>query len=172
MARRDPSSRAASRDWPLALCVALVAALFLPSCNPFHQVGPEDPTPVVSPALVDVAVEYWPVQPCRTAIQCADPVVFYGSWMRPGGQFDMTLVAATGVWRGVAYDVPVNFPPRGAAYEVHVYDPRLKAHGSKGITALTLVVGGEQLRQVLDEGSPQARGDVYIDVNGQGHNPF
>jgi hypothetical protein len=154
------------------LCLALAAAFFLPSCNPFHQVGPEDPTPVVLPAVVDVAVEYWPVQPCRTAIQCGDPVVFYGSWMRPGGQFDLQLVAATGVWRGVANGVPVNFPPVAAAYEVHVYDPRLKSHGSKGATAITLIVGGEQLRQLADEGTPRARGGVYIDANGQGHNPF
>ncbi len=149
--------------------LALGVALALPGC--LHLIGPEDPVPAERPALVDVTVEYRQLGDCPAGSDCA-PVVFYGSWMRAGGEFSLERAAATRVWRGTAVGVPVNFPPQGQPYSVYVFDPLLSEGSSRGITAMRLVVGGEILQAHLAEGTPTARALVYIDPDGHGRNSF
>lgn len=150
-----------------------VAGLLTASCYDFHLVGPEDPEPYSPPDLVTVTIEYHQPAECLAAPErCDEKVVFWGSWMVPGRDFSLEKDAGGRIWRGAAYAVPVNFPPRGAPYDVRVVDPYLFDSGSNGMTALRLSVGGELIRMQAGEGTPQAHGVVYIDSNGQGRNPF
>jgi hypothetical protein len=149
-----------------------VAGLLTASCFNFHSVGTE-PDPYSPPSLVSVTIEYHQPPECLAAAdRCDGKVVFWGSWMVPGGEFSLAKDTGGHIWRGVAYAVPVNFPPRGDPYGVRVVDPYLYDSGSAGMTAERLAVGGEVLRWRTGEGTLDAHGLVYIDSNGQGRNPF
>jgi hypothetical protein len=142
-------------------------------CLEFRGVGPEDVTPEQPPRLVTVTIEYRQANVCQNAgVACTHPVVFFASWMRPGTEFNLTPDPDTFVYRGVAVDVPVNFPPRGEAYRVKVFDPYLSGTPSGGFEAMRLKIGGEALVSFGDLNTPTAHANVYIDENGIGHNPF
>ena len=60
-------------------------------CYDFHLTGPEDPAPSARPQLVSVTIEYRQPNGCVNSVgRCDDPVVFFGSWMRPGEEFRLT----------------------------------------------------------------------------------
>jgi hypothetical protein len=120
-----------------------------------------------------VTVEY--VQPgacLNSANRCADPVVFFGSWMRPGQEATLQPVAGRYVWTGNVPAVPVNFPPLEEPYLVRVFDPYLLDTPSGGVTAARLRVGGQLLTSFDWLGTPSESGRVYVDDNGVGHNPY
>jgi len=142
-------------------------------CYQFHLVGPSQPDPVTPPQSVSVTVEYRQPHLCAPdSSDCQAAVLFSGSWMDRAAAFSLTRVGTTDAWRGTAYAVPVNFPPRGAAYSVQIYDPLLKDDSSQGRTAQRLVIGGETVRSVADENTPQAHGFVYVDAEGRGRNVY
>jgi hypothetical protein len=147
-----------------------LAALLSSACLSF--VGPEDPEPLQPPQVVDVTVEYEQLGDCPSGSDCQGPVVFYATWMRTGGEFSLERVASSRVWRGTAIGVPVNFPPQGEPYRVHVFDPLLHDTSCQGITAMRLVIGGEILRSHFGEGTPKAHALVYIDPTARGRNDF
>jgi hypothetical protein len=152
--------------------LALLGALLAGGCF-FEKSGPDGPSPVSVTRQVVVTVEY--VQPglcLNSANRCADPVVFFGSWMRPGQEFALTPVPGTFNWSGRASSVPANFPPSDEPYLVRVYDPYLLDTASGGVTAARLRIGGQMLVDVEAVGTPAESGRVYIDDNGVGHTPF
>jgi hypothetical protein len=152
------------------MLVAACAALS--SCFDFHLTGPEDPSPVPSPRLVDVTIEYRQPSAClNTTRSCEGDVIFYASWMRPGTSFPLTPDIGNHTYRGVAQAVPVNFPPRDFPYDVMVDDPYLRETATRGVTASRLRVGGEALIKIVNAGTDQERALVYIDENGFGRNP-
>jgi hypothetical protein len=155
-------------------CSVLLAATTLGSgCYQFHLVGPSEPEPVSQPQLVSVMIEYRQPFACQAdASACDQAVTFSASWMQAGTQFSLVRDAGNTVWRGTAYAVPVNYPPRAAAYSVQVFDPLLKDEASAGKTAQRLVIGGENVRSLADENTPQARGFIYIDAEGHGRNVY
>jgi hypothetical protein len=153
---------------------AALAALTSTGCYDFHLAGPEDPPDLVTPRLVTVRVEYRQVPGCAGGGRCDDKVVFFGSWMRPGTEFALTPEPGNYVWRGVAYGVPVNYPPKEnpEPYKVRIYDPHLLATPSEGFTAERMVVGGEALWKIEESGRPEVHALVYIDDDGFGHNAY
>lgn len=165
------AGRKSTRSGALAL-----VALLAPGCYSFHTPGPEDPPPVDLPRTVAVTVQYRQPNGCIAADQsrCDEAVVFYGTWMRPGGEFRLTPdPAGSHVWTGTAYSVPVNFPPRDLAYEVRIYDPFLQeTRGAVRYTAQRLIVGGETVERIEQRSNLDELGLIYIDDNGQGRNPF
>jgi len=167
---RQPSRHArASRRLSAALLLAAAAA----GCYNFHQPGPEDPPTLSPPQLVSVSVEYRQPNACVNAsTPCDEPVVFFASWMQPGAEFRLTRDPGSFVWRGVAQGVPVNYPPVDAPYSVAVFDPFMRESPAEGIQADRLKVGGEALVRTDGGGGPAQRALVYIDANGQGHNPY
>lgn len=156
----------------LTTAALLAAALAGQACNAFRRSAPDGPSPVLSPHLVSVAVEY--LQPrCQNVVSsCDGPVVFFGSWMRPGGEFNLAAVSGTFVWTGTATGVPVNFPPRDQPYLVRVFDPHLRDTANGGFTPLGLRVGSQIITQLYSPGTPQEAGFIYVDDNGVGHSPF
>jgi hypothetical protein len=151
----------------------VLLALLAAGCYEFHLVGPEDPTVVSPPAVVSVQIVYRQPDLCENdRSSCDGDVVFFGSWMREGAEFTLTPDLSSRLWRGTALGVPVNFPPRDAPYEVRVFDPYLRDTSALGMTAVRLTVGGETLTDISWEGTPAARGLIYIDDNGQGHHPY
>ena len=65
--------------------VITLVALGAIACFDFHLEGPEDPDPLPLPRVVSVSVEYRQPSTCvNTTTNCADKVVFFGSWMHPG----------------------------------------------------------------------------------------
>ena len=159
---------------PWARTVALVAAVLASGCYDFRLTGPAEPPTVSPPRLVSVTIEYRQPPGCLGGGHCADRVVFFASWMRPGTEFALTQDAGNWVWRGVAYGVPVNYPPHEnpTPYEVRIYDPHLLASPTEGFAAERLRVGGEQLTEIQAPGRPEIHSLVYVDENGQGHNPY
>ena len=165
---------------PLVPKLLLVGALISGGCYDFHQVGPEDPSPVVRPSLVDVTVEYRQPNLCFASDRCEDLVVFFASWLpmqtnpqgQPTGGYMFLQRISAYVWRGVAHNVPVNYPPRDDPHVVAVYDPHLRDTETGGVTAGRLVVGGQILTDLINAGTPKESAFVYVDENGQGHNPF
>lgn len=155
---------------------ACLAILLTPACYSFHTPGPEDPSPLEQPRTVAVTVQYRQPNGCINAnpARCSDPVVFFATWMRPGGEFSLTPDGAGSFfWTGTAYSVPSNYPPRDAAYEVRVVDPHLQdTPGAVRYTAQRLIVGGESILRIEQPSRLDEFGLVYIDDNGQGHNPF
>jgi hypothetical protein len=150
----------------------LAAALLTGGCF-FEESGPDGPTPLPITRNVTVTIEY--VQPglCQnSAGRCTDPVVFFGSWMRPGQVLTLTPASGRYTWTGNAASVPVNFPPRDEPYLVRVFDPFLLDTASGGVTAARLRIGGQILVAVDSVGTPAESGLVYIDDNGVGHTPF
>ena len=159
----------------LARRLAVVAALPVLSLGGcfFDEDAPEGPSEVPISRPVSVTIEY--VQPphCANAgSRCADSVIFFGSWMRPGEEFALRPVPGTWVWTGTAIRVPVNFPPEDQPYLVRVYDPHLLDTPTAGVTAVRLKIGGQVLYYVDQAGTPAESGLVYVDDNGVGHNPF
>jgi hypothetical protein len=153
----------------------LVTAFFSLSCYDFHLTGPEDPEPESPPRLVDVTIEYRQPNECVEGSprdRCEDKVVFFGSWMQPGGEFFLTQEPGRYVWKGVARDVPVNFPPFGEPHYVRVFDPHMVGSPTEGVSAERLKVGSESLTRFDSPGGTRESGLVYVDHNGFGHNPF
>jgi hypothetical protein len=158
---------------PIFRLTLLAAIALVSGCYQFHLVGPSEPDPVTPPQSVSVTVEYRQPGSCAPdSSDCQVPVVFSGSWMNRAATFSLTRVGTTQAWRGTAYAVPVNFPPRGGPYSVQVYDPLLKNDPCQGYTAQRLVVGGESVRSLADENTPQARGLIYVDTEGHGRNVY
>jgi hypothetical protein len=165
---------------PLAPKLLVVGALISGGCYDFHQIGPEDASPVVRPSLVDVTIEYRQPNQCFASDRCDDNVVFLASWLptqiNPQGQVSggfmfLSRISAF-VWRGVAHDVPVNYPPKDDPHVVAIYDPHLRDTATGGRAAARLQIGREALTVFLDPGTPNEAAFVYVDENGQGHNPF
>ena len=164
---------------PLALNVLLAGAFISMGCLDFHKTVPEGPSPVVRPMLVDVTIEYRQPNQCFASDRCDDNVVFLASWLpmqvNPQGQLSggfMFLTRASAfVWRGVAHDVPVNFPPKDDPHVVAIYDPHLRDTATGGRAAARLLVGREALTRFIDPGTTNEAAFVYIDENGFGHNP-
>lgn len=158
-------SRLPLRAWVVSL------ALASPGC--LELTGPENPPEIPFPALTSVRIEY--VQPTgciNVTSPCSDLVVFFGSWMRNGGEIQLTPDGRHHIWTGVVSGVPVNFPPNGAAYEVRIYDPFLQTDRTPRYTGQRLTVGGQLLTQVDFPGAHDERARVYVDQEGLGHNPF
>lgn len=157
----------------LSLGAVVVCATLLGGCYDFHLEGPEDPPADVIPRLVSVAIQYRQPSGCQNdSAHCDDPVIFSGSWMRPGNQFSLTGDVNNHFYSGTALVVPVNYPPRDQPYTVRIYDPHLAHTASGGYTARHLIFGGEALTQIQSSGSEQERALVFVDENGFGHNPF
>ena len=164
----DDRKRVHTARWLLAI------ALTGGGCYDFHLVGPEDPAPPPVPRLVSVAVEYRQPPGCLNAPErCEDLVVFFGSWMRPGGEFFLQADAGGYLWTGVAHGVPVNFPPGGdEPHRVRVYDPHLVQTLTEGSSAERLKVGAQIILRFSGSGGRNEVGLIYIDENGQGRNPY
>jgi hypothetical protein len=162
-----------SEPWrPSRLVTVLLAVLPLGGCF-FDEEVTEGPSPLPISRAVPVTVEY--VQPglcLNSANRCADPVVFFGSWMRPGQEVTLQPIGGRFVWTGVVPAVPVNFPPGEEAYLVRVFDPYLLDTPTGGVTAVRLRVGGQLLTAFDWVGTPAESGWVYVDDNGVGHNPY
>jgi hypothetical protein len=151
---------------------AAIACLLVASAACEYQGGPEDPSPVVPPGLVSVTLEYRQPNGCvNSAGRCADPVVFFGSWMKPGDEITMSPLAGGLIWTGTAHNVPVNYPARDFAHAVRVFDPHILDHPTGGVTAERLRVGRLLLTVFDSEGTPAESGLVYVDQNGFGHSP-
>ena len=154
--------------------LAVVACALAAGCYDFHLAGPEDPAPVPTPRLVSVTVEYRQPPGCLGGGRCADQVVFFGSWMRPGTEFALSSDPGNYVWRAVALGVPVNYPPKDppTPYEIRIYDPHLLVSPTQGFTGDRITLGGELLTQIDSPGQPGVHGLAYVDENGQGHNAY
>jgi len=158
----------------------LAGALVSTACWDFHQTGPEDPSPVIRPTLVDVTVQYRQPNICQASTRCEDNVVFFASWLpmqldpqgRPTGGYMFLQRVSAYVWQGIAHDVPVNYPPRDDPHVVAIYDPHLRDTETSGVTAARLEVGRQTLRSFINPGTPRESAFVYVDENGYGHNPF
>lgn len=157
----------------LRAAAALAAAVLVAGCYDFHLAGPEDPPPVLTPRLVSVTIEYRQPNGCvNAATPCEEPVIFFGSWMRPGAEFALAPDPGSHVWRGTAVGVPVNFPPRDEPYQIRIFDPYLRESPTGGFTAERLQVGGQLVTRIESPGGQNEHGLVYIDQNGQGRSPF
>jgi hypothetical protein len=151
----------------------LSVVLAVSACDDYHLDGPVDPEPLNPPRLVSVTVEYLQPNGCvEGSPRCDDPVVFFASWMETGTEFLLRKEPGRFVWRGTATGVPVNFPPRGPAHAVRVYDPHLVGTMTEGVTAERLKIGGEAISVRDNPGGIREVGLVYIDENGQGRNPY
>jgi hypothetical protein len=170
--KRNPLDMRFRSAWPKAV---VFAALLSTSCYDFHLTGPEDPAPVSPPFLVSVTVEYRQPNECVEGSpreRCDDKVVFFGSWMQPGGEFVLTREPGRFVWKGVATGVPVNYPPREQPHYVRVFDPHMVGAPTGGVAAERLTVGGEYITRFDKPGGTQESGLIYVDANGYGHNAF
>ncbi len=133
----------------------------------------EGPPPVASPRLVSVSVEYRQPNGCVNVTNpCNSRVVFFGSWMHPGGELLLNQSPGTYVWTGIALNVPVNFPPREQPYLVRVFDPHLTETPTGGVTASRRIVGGQMITFFDQPGTTAESGVIFIDDNGIGRNPF
>jgi hypothetical protein len=157
------------------VCLALLAAVVLGGgCNAFRRVAPDEAPEVNPPRVVSVTVQYRQPNGClNVETTCDEPVVFFGSWMHPGQEFQLTPdPAGNFIWRGTARNVPVNYPPRDQPYLVRIFDPFLREGPGGGVTAQRLWVGGELLDKFDRPGGEDESALVYIDENGVGHDPF
>ena len=156
------------------LALAILAAAFLGiGCNAFRRTAPDEAPDPNPPQEVSVTVEYRQPNGCLNVVTtCDEPVVFFGSWMHPGQEFQLTPDPAHFVWRGIARNVPVNYPPRDQPYLVRIFDPFLREGPGGGVTAQRLWVGGELLDRFDRPGGENESALVYIDANGVGHDPF
>lgn len=159
---------------PVRRRLALVAAVLLATgCNAFRLSAPEDAPEVNPPRVVSVTVQYRQPQGCvNVTFPCGDPVVFFGSWMHPGQEFQLTPDPGSFIWRGTARNVPVNYPPRDQPHLVRIFDPHLVEGPGGGVTAQRLWVGGELLDKFDQPHGANESALVYIDENGIGHDPF
>ena len=147
-------------------------ALMLVGCYDFEPDVPAGPSELPLATLTSVKIEYRQPNGCSNALgNCVDRVVFFGSWMRPGEE--ILLDPAPGfLWVGRAANVPVNWPPQEAAHRVRIFDPHLADTDSRGVTAARLKVGEQTLTVLENVGTPSESGQVHVDDNGFGHNPF
>jgi hypothetical protein len=151
------------------LAVAVAAA----GCD-FQPDPPPGPSALAPTRLVSVRIEYRQPQGCVNAdpARCVDLVWFFGSWMHPGEEIALEPVAGSYAWAGTVPGVPVNWPPRDEPHLVRVFDPHLKDTPTGGVTAARLIVGGQEIAQYDQPGTPQESGLVYVDDNGVGRNPL
>jgi hypothetical protein len=155
----------------LVLCALVV--LCLPGCYDFHKDGALNPDPIPFPTVVSIQVEYVQPNGCIATVgNCSDLVVFFGSWMRAGGEVQLSPSADHHVWTGVVTGVPVNFPPAGNPYAVRIYDPFLQDSTTVRYTGKRLTVGGQLLDRIDQPGGHDENALVYIDEIGKGHNPY
>jgi hypothetical protein len=151
----------------------LAVALLGPGCNAFSKVGydaPPDPTP---PEEVSVIIVYQQPNGCiNVETPCDEPVIFFGSWMHDGQEFRLFPDPSHHFWRGVAHNVPVNYPPRVGPHLVRIFDPFLREGPGGGVTGQRLWVGGELLDKFDKPGGEDESALVYIDASGIGHDPF
>jgi hypothetical protein len=157
------------------LSALLVAGLLaVPACDDYHKNGPEDPSPVVHPTLVDVTIQYRQGNICYASSNCQDNVAFLASWL-PTGQGILLSRVSTFAWQARISGVPVNYPPKDDPYVVAIYDPFLRDTAYGGVTAGRLIVGGQNLTSFVTvqdtQGVAHESAFVYIDENGFGHNP-
>jgi hypothetical protein len=158
---------------PRTLSLAGLALLLLPACYDFHKTGAENPDPIPFPTVVSVQVEYVQPNGCVATVgNCSDLVVFFGSWMRAGGEIQLTPSPDHHVWTGVVTGVPVNFPPSGSPYAVRIYDPFLQDSSLVRYTGERLRVGGQLLERIDQPGGHDESALVYVDGIGKGHNPY
>jgi hypothetical protein len=156
-----------------ALALLGAAALMSLGCPDFHLEGPEDAPSPPLPRVANVTVEYHQPSQCNNVpARCADTVVFYGSWMRPGQELLLSPVPGRFIWIGTVSGVPVNFPPNGQPHTVRVFDPYLVGAPTGGFAGRRLVVGGERLTVIESFGTGDEKAQVYVDDNGFGHNAF
>jgi hypothetical protein len=156
----------------LACLSALPATLAVAGCEQLHGTGPEDAAPVVGPSIVAVTIEYSQAGDCpQGPTACEGAVLFYGSWMTTGVVLPLDRIPGTRIFRGRVTGVPSNYPPRGGAYLVRIYDPNLGAGPTRGYTGQRIVVGNEALGWLVSQGGPEEAALVYIDQDGFGHNP-
>jgi hypothetical protein len=150
-----------------------LALLTFGGCYDFRLTGPEDAPSPNPPNLVTVTIEYRQPNGCVNSLnRCNDQVVFFASWLDIGGHVPLTRDPNGFIWRGVARNVPVNFPPRDDPHAVRVFDPHILDHPTGGVTAERLRIGGQLLTVFDSEGTPRESGLIYIDENGKGRNPF
>jgi len=155
----------------VALAVAL-SGILGSGCPTLHLPGSTEPPELDSPRTVSVKIQYRQPNGCvNTSGGCEGSVVFFGTWMRPGGEFPLTQDPYSHVWSGVAYAVPVNFPPRDVPYEVRVHDPYLRESTTGGFSAQRLMVGSETIVRIELPGAYDEHGLIYIDDNGLGRTP-
>jgi hypothetical protein len=158
---------------PWRRLLASIVVVSLAGCYDFHLTGPEDAPAVSGPGFVSVAIEYRQPNGCLGPHpDCDQPVIFSASWMRPGAEFRLTREPGGYVWRGVAHNVPVNYPPRDDPYAVRVFDPHLLLSCAEGYSADRISVGGEALTRWDGGGCRDQHALVYIDQNGRGRNPY
>jgi hypothetical protein len=153
--------------------VGLMAVLLSTAgCYDFEPDVLPGPSELPLATLTTIEVEYRQPNLCLNATgNCADRVVFFGSWMRPGEE--VLLEPAPGRrWVGRASNVPVNWPPVVLPHRVRVFDPHLVDTDTHGVTAARLKVGRQILTVFDEQGTPGESGRVYVDHNGIGHNPF
>jgi len=161
-----------ARGRSLRRFTVLLAALAAGGCF-FEEEVSEGPSALPISRAVPVTVEYSQPGLClNSANRCSDPVVFFGSWMRPGQEVTLQPVSGRFIWTGTIPAVPVNFPPGDEPYLVRVFDPYLLDTTSGGVTAARLRVGGQVLTAFDWLGTPAESGRVYVDDNGVGHNPY
>ena len=157
----------------LRVLASLTGALLLTGCYDFHKTGAQNPDPLPVPTVVTVQIEYVQPNGCvATVAHCSDLVVFFGSWMRAGGEVPLTPSGDHHVWTGAVTGVPVNFPPSGPPYSVRVYDPFLQQSAVVRYTGQRLTVGGQLLSRIDQPGGHDENALVYIDEIGKGHNPY
>jgi hypothetical protein len=171
----DPLPLVHTRAPRLARSLPLLVLVALGGCYDFRLEGPENPDPVPVPRLVSVTVEYRQPPECvEGSPRCADNVVFFGNWMRPGEEFFLRPDPGRFIWRGTALRVPVNFPPHPGIdpYFVRVYDPHQVGSPTGGFSAEHLRVGDEVITRFDSPGSAREAGLVFIDENGVGRSPF
>jgi len=149
-----------------------VLLVMLSGCYEFQPDVPSGPSELPLATYASVTIEYRQPNGCSNASgNCVDRVVFFGSWMRPGEE--ILLEPSPGfLWVGRATDVPVNWPPHVAAHRVRIFDPHLVDTDSRGVTAARLKVGEQVLTVLENVGTPNESGQVFVDDNGFGHNPF
>ncbi len=108
-----------------------------------------------------------------TVGHCSDLVVFFGSWMRAGGEVPLTPSGDHHVWTGVVTGVPgelpaVREPLRGA--DLRSVPPAERRPFATPGERLT--VGGQLLDRIDQPGGHDENALVYIDDIGKGHNPY
>ncbi len=146
--------------------------LSLSGCYEFQPDVPAGPSELPLATYASITIEYRQPNGCANALgNCADRVVFFGSWMRPGEEI-LLEPAAGFLWLGRASNVPVNWPPHVPPHLVRVFDPHLVDTDSAGVTASALKVGEQILTVLNNVGTPRESGQVFVDDNGLGHNPF
>lgn len=149
-----------------------VLLVLLSGCYEFQPDVPAGPSELPLATYTSVRIEYRQPNGCSNALgNCVDRVVFFGSWMRSGEEI-LLEPSAGFLWVGQAANVPVNWPPSVSAHRVRIFDPHLVDTDSRGVTASRLKVGDQVLTVLEDVGTPSESGQVHVDDNGFGHNPF